>query len=214
MATKEIKKPKLIMVCGAWGGGTTAVAELLDSLGLNTDGKCLTTTDAKTKNSFESLRFRQIIQEILSEETLNYIVDRKSAIALLEKYRDKIVKSEFYKKNPEQPFYLKYPLSSLLIAEIAQVFDVRFIYVVRKFKDIEQTRERRGWSKQLGLQGAKKIYGYMFNILINTNLPVFLIKYDELLRSPALFVRQLSLIAGIKLTEEEIAEKSKVIKRT
>lgn len=202
------------MVCGAWGGGTTAVAELLDSLGLETDGKCLKTTDAKTKNSFESLRFRQAIQEIMSEETLDYLVDRKNAITLLEKYREKIYKSEFYKKNPERPFFLKYPLSSLLMAEIAQVFDVRFVYVVRKFRDIEQTRERRGWSKQLGLQGAKKIYGYMFNMMINTNLPVFLIRFEELLNSPALFVRQLSLVAGLKLTEEEVVEKSKVIKKT
>ena len=76
MASEKIKKPRLILVCGAWGGGTTAVAGLLDSLGLETDGKCLKTTDSKTKNSFESLRFRQVIQEILSEETLDYIVDR------------------------------------------------------------------------------------------------------------------------------------------
>lgn len=201
------------MVCGTWGGGTSTVAGLLHHLGLQTDGDYFMTNDVRTQNSFESIKFRELIQQILSEETLDYIIDKESAVPMLEKYRDNILCSDLYQNNPQRPLFLKYPLASLLMVEIAEVFDVQFIYVVRKLKDIERTNERRRWSKSLGLHAAQKIYSYMFSTLINFDMRILLIRYDDLVNTPLHYVSQIVSLAELELNEAELLNKSKLIKR-
>lgn len=207
-----MNKPRLILICGSWGSGTSVVAKIIENVGISTDGPCLKINDPKTIDSYESLRFRDEIQKIVDEQTLKIKVNIDEARKILMNYRNAL-NEDFYKKNINKPLYLKYPLASLIIEQLKEIFDIRLIYVLRPIKDIESSRVRRGWlNKNLGGEGAKIIYGRLFDILLNHDIPTILIKYDELRKNPEIFIKQILSISGQSKTQDEILKITKLVK--
>lgn len=208
-------KPRLILVCGPWSSGTTAVAGMLHKLGLKGMGPFFKTNDERTQNSYESQAFRQTIKSIASEEQVQLTVPRKQALERLVAFRDQVVEQVYGGESGVEgapPIFLKYPLSAVAIPEIGKVFQTRMVYVIRSLKDIEATRVRREWPAHLGTMGAQKIYSEMFKALVNLPIPTQLIRYPELLARPRMHAKLLADLTGVAPTEDKIAQATAFVK--
>ena len=52
---------------------------------------------------------------------------------------------------------------------------------LKEFKDIEQTRQRRGWPPHLGQSGAERIYKQLLNFTASSNSPFLFIRYRDMM---------------------------------
>lgn len=205
--------PKLILVCGPWSSGTTAVSGMLEKLGLKGLAPYFQTNDARTKNSYESMAFRESVGRVASEQSVSLKVDRKAAAVEMLAFRDRVMKGDYGFVDPNQTLFLKYPLSGLLIPEICQVFQTRLVYVLRPLKEIEATRSRRGWGANFGEEGAKRIYSIMFDIQVNMPVPTLVLRYPELIARPAPYTRQLAAFCGLDPDNAPIEAAADFIRR-
>ncbi len=195
---KQTQPPRLILVCGPWSSGTTAVAGMLAAMGLNGVPPYFHTNDERTRNSYESQAFREVIQKLATETGVSRLATGEQAMAALRELRARIQAGEFGAYTPGSVLFLKYPLSALLIPEISRVFATRLIYVLRPMKEIEATRARRGWAAHLGAEGARRIYSVMFDIQVNLAIPTLVVRYPELLAYPREHARQIAAYCGLK----------------
>lgn len=205
---------KLILVCGPWSSGTTAVAGMLDQFGLNGNAPFFQTNDARTKNSFESMAFRDVINQLASEQTLELKVERPVALQSLQEFHDKLQADAVAKGKEDVPIFLKYPLSALLIPQIAKVFDTKLIYVLRPLKDIEATRERRGWAPNHGGVGAQLIYSKMFQVLVDRAFPTMIVRYPELLATRRQHAKQIAAFCGLSADKNLIDAAAESIRKS
>ena len=140
---------KLLLVCGPFGSGTTAVSGLLARLGAIGFGPYYQPADERTPDSHELIAFRDLMLTLASEETttLKPGADVKAAPEI---FRDRIANQEFgaYDSSAGIPIFLKHPLAALIIPQICAVFETRLIYLVRPVRDIEASRRRRKWGAQ------------------------------------------------------------------
>ena len=205
---------KLVLICGPWSSGTTAVAGMLDKLGVDGMGPFFQTNDARTKNSFESLAFRAVIDQLADEKTLELKVERPKAVKILKAFREKLEADGGAEKNAEKVIFLKYPLSALLIPQIARVFDTRLIYVLRPLKDIEATRVRRGWASHLGAAGAQVLYSKMFQVLVDLPIPTLVVRYPELLATRRRHAKQIATFCGLEVEKESIDAAAESVRKS
>jgi len=198
---------KLLLVCGPFGSGTTAVAGLLARLGAIGFGPYYEPADALTPDSHELVAFRDLILTLASEQTTTLLpeVDIKTA---LDGFRDRIGNQELgpYDDNAAIPIFLKHPLAALIIPQICAAFATRLIYLVRPVRDIELSRRRRKWGAQYGAKAAGIIYSHMFNALINHSFPTTIVRYAELINSPMEHTRKLAAFAGLKSNPDVMRE--------
>jgi hypothetical protein len=140
---------KLLLVCGPFGSGTTAVAGLLARLGAVGFGPYYQPADERTPNSHELIAFRDLMLTLASEETttLPQGIDVKTALYT---FRDRIANQEFgaYGSSAGIPIFPKHPLSALILPQLCAAFETRLIYLVRPVRDIEASRRRRKWGAQ------------------------------------------------------------------
>jgi hypothetical protein len=205
---------KLILICGPWSSGTTAVAGMLDQLGMNGMGPFFQTNDERTKNSFESLAFRTVIDQLADETTLELKAERPKAVKVLKAFREQLEADGGVGENPELQIFLKYPLSALLIPQIARVFDTRLIYVLRPLKDIEATRTRRGWAPHLGAAGAQVLYSRMFQVLVDLPIPTLVVRYPELLATRRRHAKQIATFCGLDVDKELIDAAAQSVRKS
>jgi hypothetical protein len=204
---------KLLLVCGPFGSGTTAVAGLLARLGAIGFGPYYRPTDERTPDSHELVAFRELILTLASEQTTTLLpgADIKTA---LERFRDRIAHQELgpYDESAAIPIFLKHPLSALIIPQICAAFETRLIYLVRPVRDIEASRRRRKWGAQYGAKAAGIIYSHMFNALINHSFPTTIVRYAELINSPLEHTRKLAAFAGLKSDADATREAAAFIR--
>lgn len=198
-ARSREKPPELVLVCGPWSSGTSAVAGVLENLGIRGLPPYFRTSDERTKNSFESIAFRDVVMGVAAEEsvalngaTLAEAVDRLRA------FRNGAIGKGFGgTAGKSEPLYLKYPLSAVLIPQISQVFNTRLVYVLRPVREIEATRARRRWPAHQGGAGAQRIYSYMFAALVEHRIPTMIVRYPELIERPIEITRELAQFSGL-----------------
>src|SRR5580693_3216214 len=198
---------KLLLVCGPFGSGTSAVAGLLARLGAIGFGPYYRPTDERTPDSHELIAFRDVMLTLASEETTTLLPEGDVKTAL-EIFRDRIANQEFgaYDGSAKIPIFLKHPLAALIIPQICAVFETRLIYLVRPVRDIESSRRRRKWGAQYGAKAAGIIYSQMFSALINHSIPTTIVRYAELINSPAEHARKLAAFAGLQSSADVMRE--------
>ena len=190
---------KLILVCGPFGSGTTAVAGMLARLGLPGIEPYFHSNDKRTPNTFESIEFRNTVLRIVSEMTLSFNpgVDREAEI---KRFHGKVA------ALGHSTIFLKHPLAAMLIPDLCKTFDARMVYVLRPLADIEATRKRRNWLASTGSFGAQVIYGHMFGTLINHSFPTMIMRYSEVLADPANAATRLAGFAGLDVQAHRIKQ--------
>jgi hypothetical protein len=202
------RKIKLVLICGAWGGGTSAVAGVVAKLGAQGFGPYHHTNEPRTPVSFEFLVFRDIIRRFVSEDTLELKPGAaQAALTELRRLRRDIRRQKygFYDSAQSVPVLFKYPLCALLIPQICEVFDTRLVYVMRPLEDIERTRLRRKWLPQYGRQGADVIFGAMRGFAQSASHPILTVSYQEFLAAPEAHARDLARFAGLEPTPAMLA---------
>lgn len=205
---------KLLLVCGTFGGGTTAVAGLLARLGAEGLQPTWHAYDARTSDTHEAIPFRELVLKLASEQTLALVPGaEKIAETELIKFRDKILNQDFGPYDSQRPLFLKYPMSALLIRPICKVFDTRLIYVVRPFSDIRATRERRDWPTQYGIKAAERIYSEMFRLFVNYNIPTLMVRFPDLLSAPVAQARMIAQFSGLTSDAATVEQAAGFIRR-
>lgn len=189
----------LVLVCGPWSSGTSATAGMISEMGVPSPGPFYEIKDSKTPHTFESDLFRRVMITLVSEKTLQVKQSSQEVIDLLLQFRDGPI-HDLLEKNPSQQnkaIMFKHPLSCFILKELAQVFNLRVVVVARNLQDIEKTRVRRNWHKNFGIVGAQKIYDATFKTLLTENIPYSVVRYEDLLASPANVFEQLKLFLNI-----------------
>lgn len=194
IAAPEGNRPKLVLVCGPWGSGTSAVTGLLMNLGAIGIGPYFQTYDPRTPISYESIPFKEVIDQHVSGPTLTPLPDAQGAVhsGLLE-LRRRIEAQEFGPYNVDQPNYvvLKNQAAVLFLPQLCDVFDTKLIYVMRPLKEIEQTRLRRFWPPLTGALGAALIYRHMADALPRYSSRTMILAYNGLLESPVSYIQDI-----------------------
>lgn len=203
---------ELVLVCGPWSSGTTAVAGMLRRLGMNGLPPFFGTTDERTPNSYESVAFRAAVDEVASEKSVTVTVPPATVVERLTAFRERIRRGEHGAYSGE-PIFLKYPLSALLIAPICEVFRTRLVYVLRPLRDVEATRVRRGWGAQTGAQGGQVLYGAMFRTLVEDRIPMpHMVRFVELVEDPRRHALELARFVGLEVGPEKIEEAARFVR--
>jgi hypothetical protein len=205
---------KLILVCGPFGSGTTAVAGVLARLGASGFGPYHQPADPLTANSYELVAFRDLLLSVASEETLT-LTAAGDVKAALEHLRNRIMHQEFgpYDEKSATPIFLKHPLAALIIPQICAAFETRLVYMIRPVRDIETSRQRRKWPVRYGAQGASIIYSHMFDALINYAVPTTLVRYSELIQQPDGHARRLARFTGLNSSADMVGEAAAFVRR-
>jgi hypothetical protein len=198
---RRVLRIKLLLICGPWGSGTTAVAGMVARLGAQGFGPYLRTPDERTPVSYEFIHFRATILRYASEDTL--AARPGGAEAALDGMRDlhrRIELQEFGPYDPRgpAPIFFKYPLSALLLPQICAVFDTLLIYVMRPLEHIERTRLRRKWRASEGRAGAEIIYQAMDDFKRLQSHPTLTVNYADLLARPADCATEISRFAALE----------------
>jgi hypothetical protein len=188
---------KLILVCGPWSSGTTAIGAMLHALGLGGFGPFFQTNDPRMSNSFESIAFRRAVSAFATEQPLRRTQDSAEIVTRLKAFKTELETHRTENAvTDDTPTFLKYPLSALAIPEIVSVFDTKLVYVLRPLADIESTRVRRRWPEVYGEMGAKVIYSRMFQFLVDYSIPSLILRYPDVLKAPVNHAGMLARFSG------------------
>lgn len=202
-ASAPDRRLPLVLVCGPWGSGTSAVTAVLQAGGLTVPGPHVAVNDPRTPDTGETLAFRAVMRSILSETTLEPLVDAATARKALERLRDRVLRPQA--PAGVGPLVLKHALSMLCLPLLAQVFDLRLVVVARRYAQIEATRTRRGWAAPYGRASAPRMYRALRAFVTETGTPCHVVPYHTLMRDPQALVPPLLAFAGAPATPEAVA---------
>ncbi|MBI1262895.1 MAG: hypothetical protein GC184_14350 [Rhizobiales bacterium] len=179
-----------IFVVGAWGGGSTEVAGVLNSLG------CPSLPPFHQREAqaagFESEAYHRLLLSFLDEEKLDYkIKDRTKVIDALTVFRDNLPQTTL-------PFFLQHPLSALILPEISEVFQPRFIFIYRPFKEIEANRLQHKRPAHMGREGAQTLYTHMMRFYVEAPDNILMLRYPGLLKRTRAVVSAIISFGGLK----------------
>lgn len=201
------KKYPLVLVCGPWSSGTSAVAGMLARAGVFAPGPYMKVNDPMTPETVEMSAFRDLLLELAYEPELRRRADPPTAVAALQQFRDGPLAAarEAAGIGADEPVLLKHALSSLFLSELESVFDVKLIGVLRSMTAIEATRVRRRWLEHLGSAGAKVIFSHLFNHLLQGRAPFHLIRFEDLQADPARTLDTLTHFLSLDLAPQHRA---------
>jgi hypothetical protein len=198
---------KVLLVCGPFGSGATAVAGLLARLGTVALGPYHRTRDPRTTNSYELVAFRDMVLSLVAEDTMS-LKPGVSIDARLAEFKSAV--GALLPEGESRPLFLKHPAAALLIPQLCKTFDTRLVYVLRPLKDIEATRQRRNWAVGTAEQ-ARLVYARMFDHLVNGSTPTLIVRYAEFVQSPLQHARMLARFAGLRCDEPTLEKASSFI---
>lgn len=201
-AIQEIR-PSLVLVCGPWGSGTSAVTGALAFAGLQAPGPFFAVNDPKTPHTGEMAEFRNVLRNLASEDTLTVGVSDSVALKSLKEFRDKNLLPKVQSSPDSPPLLLKHGLAAFFIGQLNKLFDLKLVVVVRPLDDIESTRQRRRWHSSFGRAGAQTIYRALFAEIVNGDSSFHTVGYKQLLKNPELEIDRLLAFCGHQATQKQ-----------
>ena len=206
--TPETSKPakrRLVLVCGPRGSGTSALTGFLNLAGLVAPGPYAGVSDAYLPVTFEMQAFRQVLLQLASEQTLVRRVAPAHALDMVRSFRDGALADACRAAGlqDDQPVLLKHPLAVLFLPELAQLFDLQLIGVLRPYAAIEDTRRRRHWPTIFGQAGALRLYGELFKHMMDAPTAYCLVRCASLRAEPARVLAQVASFCRITVAAPE-----------
>jgi hypothetical protein len=166
---------KVIFVAGTFGSGTSAVAGALDRLGVDSMPPHFITNDLRTPNSYESMAFRELVNEFTDEPTLS--LHESGADKFVQGLRDLLSQANGGSANA---VVLKMPLASICVPQIIKAVDPYIIWVHRPLSEVEASRLRRKWPPLYGAAGAGVICSKLITDLIEHKKSYLAVSYLDL----------------------------------
>lgn len=200
-----MSRTKIILVCGPWGSGSSAVAGFLARAGVVAPGPYHAVPDSRTPHTYEMDAFRTTIAEFVSEPQLRPTTTSATIVSALTRFRDSVLAAALQEANaaPDVPVLLKHPTAAFVLGEICEVFDTRIVGVLRPMNAIEATRRRRQWPDIYGAKGAQAIYGRLFGHVVNASTPFLFSRYADLMANPDESLDALARFAGIEPSDAQ-----------
>jgi len=199
-------KAPLVLVCGPWGSGTSAVAGMLANAGLWAPGPHIQLKDPRTTQTYEMRAFRDLLMRFVSELTFEQMMNSHDIVQELTHFRDTVLAEARARDgiSANQLLLLKHALPAFLLPEMDQVFDLKVVCVVRPLGAIEKTRLRRNWHVNSGEFGARKIYEKLFDYMTNSETPFHFVRYADVLNRPEAVLAQFGSFLGFSLDDSAI----------
>lgn len=193
---------RLILVGGPWGSGSTALAGVLQHLGVQAPGPFFQTFDPRMPNSLEMVAFRDLVLQLADEATQQRRVDPAFSLFALQRFRQQLERDS--RIDPSQPILLKLPLAAVLLPELSEVFNLLLPICLRPLEAIEATRLRRRWPAHFGQAGAERLYGQLFSHVVNSTTPTHLVRFETLRRDPAAVVPALAAFCQLQPSSNQL----------
>jgi len=207
-----MSKMKLLIICGPWGSGSSALTGSLANAGFYAPEPYHSVPDPLTPETFETDAFRLALSPFVSEYDLKKIGHSKDVINSLLNFKKDFLDKLQNKLPLDKPFFmLKHPTSAFFLDELLEIFDIKVLIVLRNYRDIEATRNRRGWPSCFGIEGATVIYNKIFYFLTNNPIKFHSIRYTDLITNPAQVLSEISCFLDITLSHEEMNLSEKFI---
>ena len=216
MSEHSLRSPvRAIFVCGPWGSGTSAVTQFLIGLGLVGMPPYLTTNDPRTPVSYESIAFRKTLLSFAQEDSFSLNREKGFILDELVRFREYVAALAQRSSIPVDriPIVLKHPLSCLVLDELSEVFDSKFVVVRRDIEEIESGRVRRKWPAYFGAEGAVAAYGEIDRFSKAGKTAVFDLSYRELRDDPLTACTALVHYCGLNVSEKKLIEMTGKIRR-
>jgi hypothetical protein len=178
---------KVILVVGSWGSGTSALAGSLCHLGIPGFGPYWQTKDPRTPNTYELNPFRNLLIRYINQRELVFPSNQKENLRIeLVEFRNQLEEGLYgkWQEGTEKRVMLKFPLAAFCLPQLCDVFDVDIIVSLRRFDDIEATRQRRGWGENYGKKGAQIIYPTLFADMLQMQKSYLAVGYTDLVLHP------------------------------
>jgi predicted O-linked N-acetylglucosamine transferase (SPINDLY family) len=199
----------LVLVCGPWSSGTSAVAGLLANAGLPAPGPYVSVNDPRTPATYEMRAFQLVLKSLASEQTMKLTATPQQIVQALRKFRDGPLREALAALGSEaaaRPVMLKHALTALMLPQICEVFDTRIVSVIRPLPAIEATRQRRRWQANMGAAGARVVYRHMFEHLVSEETPFMTLRYADMLAKPEATLDALAAFCSLPLDEAHRAK--------
>lgn len=203
-------KKSVVLVCGPWGSGTSAVTGLLYNAGLFTPGPWHISDDKKTPITYEWQAYRHLLRSFLDITTLQVNATKDTILEQLTTFE-----STQFERNSETGIaaVLKSPLSILFLEELAQIFDIRIVSVLRAIERIEASRIRRGWAPRYGAAGAIILSDRLSSYLAGSTAPSITVHYEKVVRNPGSELSRLLEFCEFDASENNISKAIASIRR-
>ncbi len=189
-----------VLIAGAWGGGTSAVAGCVEQLGADGLPPYWAIDDPRTGCTFESAAFRSLLLELADETALELRCAPAMVVPALVRFRNW---AELQAGG--EPYFLKHPLAALVLEQIERVFAPRFLFVYRDPADIEATRRRRGWPSRFGAGSAKILYARMIGFQARSQGRILNVHYEDLCADPVREVDRIADFTGLGCPRQRMA---------
>lgn len=189
---------QIILVVGAPGSGTTAVAGALAALGVPVPGPYDRNNDPRTPVTYESMAFTRALRLGLDESTL----ERKPSGDMVGAMRDLLTELErgrLVNWQPGKPkrAAFKRPMAGVVLRELVPIFEPTVIFVHRPMADVEATRMRRDWSSALSDMRPPTVLCGTFEALVDSGWPFLGLSYPELVKTPSVALHRIIAFAGL-----------------
>ncbi len=200
---------RIILVTGAYGSGTTALAGALAAFGIPAPGPFFETNDPRIPESFEHVAFRDLMLALVDENEMRIrdMPDETRQAACLE-FAEKFHAAmlEHLPDDTTMPILLKSPAACLCLPYLKQVFDMDVLVMHRPFEAIEKTRKRRGWYLQFGAAGAKTLYDNAYTDLIAHEISWLSVSFNDLLYAREKTLRQVIAYCGLSERQASLSD--------
>ena len=157
--------------------------------------------DERTINTFESVKFKELIYLLTHESTLR-VDDSKSGV-----FKDglqQLLADAGFSNN--DVVVLKTPLASLCLRHISRAVDTSVIMVHRPLEEIEATRKRRNWQAVYGAAGAQVIYSRLLSDVIELNMSFLGVSYPALLANPGAELQKILQFSQLECDEKQLQQ--------
>jgi hypothetical protein len=210
-----MRKNKVLLICGPWGSGSSALTGFLANAGFFAPEPYHTVPDPLTPKTFETDAFRLALAPFISESDLIKTHKSNDIIESLNLFQNVFLLSKNKDLPKEKPFFLlKHPTSIFFLDELFLVFDVHLVCINRSLIDIENTRIRRNWPSCYGKEGASVIYDKFFNYVKDNNKIFLSLSYESLLSKPESILVEVAKFLGVSFSDEEISNAKIFITRS
>ena len=176
--TRPKQQQPILLVCGPWGSGTSAICALLNAIGIHAQGPFFKTNDPLTPHSYEMAAFQQLITNLVDEATLT----RKHSSQIIHKQLIAFNALAFQGEhsNSHKLQLLKSPASCAILPELSSIYPLKLLICLRDFDSIEASRQRRGWPEHFGKAGAEIIYQQLLDFTAKSDVPFRFIRHRDI----------------------------------
>ena len=172
----------LLLVCSPPGSGELRIKDSLVRLGA---------LEISGNRDAEGV----IAPYLLNLKTLELSQSAPNRRAMLKEFRDQIIR--FRHNNPTAMLILREPYGAPLINSLRDFFGLKLIVCLRPLPEICDANIRKDGEGAVGAGIIHRLYGHLFSVITNTQIPFHMVRYHDLLNDPDRSIRDLVKFAGL-----------------